>query len=86
VQLFLPDAAGRRPIYGDRAKFHHDPHWRDLALVYEYNRASVSGRSIRRGGRRSSQTCCGPPAGMDAGSPGPACRTVPARFRRAPPG
>jgi hypothetical protein len=31
----MPDAAGRRPVYGGTARF-QDPHWRDLVLFYEY--------------------------------------------------
>jgi hypothetical protein len=27
---------GRRPVYGDTAKFQNDPHWRDYILFYEY--------------------------------------------------
>jgi hypothetical protein len=34
--IFLRDAAGRRPVYGDIRKFQDDPHWRDLVLFYEY--------------------------------------------------
>jgi len=33
---FLRDASGRRPVYGDTAKFQNDPYWRDLLLFYEY--------------------------------------------------
>jgi len=33
---FLRDAQGRRPVYGQTAKFQEDPHWRDLILFYEY--------------------------------------------------
>ena len=36
IGLFLPDADGRRPVYGDAAKFQADPNWRDLVLFYEY--------------------------------------------------
>ncbi|HEV3004000.1 MAG TPA: glucosidase, partial [Pirellulales bacterium] len=36
TSLFLPDARGRRPCHGDDARFAGDPHWRDLALFYEY--------------------------------------------------
>ena len=36
IKLFLRDATGRRPAHGDRAKFHADPHWRDLVLFHEY--------------------------------------------------
>ncbi len=34
--LFLPDAQGRRPIHGDRARYASDPHFRDLVLFHEY--------------------------------------------------
>jgi len=34
--IFLRDAKGRRPVYGDSRKFQDDPHWRDLVLFYEY--------------------------------------------------
>ena len=33
---FLPDASGRRPVYGGTRKFQEDPHWRELILFYEY--------------------------------------------------
>jgi hypothetical protein len=33
---FLRDANGRRPVYGEMAKFQEDPHWRDLILFHEY--------------------------------------------------
>jgi len=36
ARLFVRDAAGRRPIYGDDARQQHDPHFRDLVLFYEY--------------------------------------------------
>jgi hypothetical protein len=36
VRIFLPDARGRRPVYGGTEVFHTDPHWRDLVLFYEY--------------------------------------------------
>ena len=36
VALFLPQADGRRPVYGGADIFHQDPHWRDLILFYEY--------------------------------------------------
>ena len=36
IKLFKRDADGRRPIYGDNAKFQHDPHWRDYLLFFEY--------------------------------------------------
>jgi len=34
--IFLPDARGHRPVYGDVTKFQQDPHWRDYVLFYEY--------------------------------------------------
>ena len=34
--IFLRGANGRRPVYGDTAKFQDDPHWRDHILFYEY--------------------------------------------------
>jgi hypothetical protein len=34
--IFLRDGQGRRPVYGNTAKFQSDPHWRDLLLFYEY--------------------------------------------------
>ncbi|HUL79264.1 MAG TPA: glucosidase [Vicinamibacteria bacterium] len=34
--IFLRDAKGRRPVYGDIRKFQEDRHWRDLILFYEY--------------------------------------------------
>jgi hypothetical protein len=36
VSIFLPDAKGRRPVYGGAEKFQTDPHWRDNLLFYEY--------------------------------------------------
>jgi hypothetical protein len=36
VGIFLPDADGRRPVYGGSTLFQEDPHWRDLVLFYEY--------------------------------------------------
>jgi hypothetical protein len=36
ISTFERDAAGRRPVFGDSAKFQNDPHWRDLLLFYEY--------------------------------------------------
>jgi len=35
-KIFLPDAHGRRPVYGSTRKFQDDPHWRNLILFYEY--------------------------------------------------
>jgi hypothetical protein len=34
--IFVPDANGRRPVYGGTEKFQTDPHWRDYVLFYEY--------------------------------------------------
>ena len=34
--LFLKDANGRRPVFGDSDVFQNDPHWRDHILFYEY--------------------------------------------------
>jgi hypothetical protein len=36
ARLFLPDAGGRRPVHGDRARYATDPHFRDLVLFHEY--------------------------------------------------
>ena len=36
LRLFLLDAQGRRPVYGENALFQHDPAWRDQILFYEY--------------------------------------------------
>ena len=36
VNIFLRDADGRRPFYGDVEYFQKDPHWRDYILFYEY--------------------------------------------------
>jgi hypothetical protein len=36
ARLFLPDARGRRPIHGDRARYAGDPYFRDLLLFHEY--------------------------------------------------
>src|SRR5262249_28320771 len=34
--LFLPDADGRRPVFGDDEKQQRDPHFKDHVLFYEY--------------------------------------------------
>jgi len=34
--FFLRGEDGRRPVHGGAEKFQSDPHWRDLALFYEY--------------------------------------------------
>lgn len=36
TQIFLPNAAGNRPVYGGSGKFQTDPHWREFILFYEY--------------------------------------------------
>src|SRR5262249_50552230 len=34
--IFLRQPDGRRPLYGDLARFQDDPHFRDLILFHEY--------------------------------------------------
>ena len=34
--IFLVDASGHRPVWGDTARFRDDPKWRDELLFYEY--------------------------------------------------
>src|SRR5262249_47185390 len=34
--IFLRGPDGRRPVFGNTAKFQNDPHWRDHILFYEY--------------------------------------------------
>jgi hypothetical protein len=36
TRIFLRDAGGRRPVYGENDTFQRNPHWRDLVLFYEY--------------------------------------------------
>ncbi len=36
TNVFLRGEDGRRPVYGETAKFQDDPHWRDYVLFYEY--------------------------------------------------
>lgn len=36
IQIFLPDASGRRPVYGGTEKFQTDPYWRNLITFSEY--------------------------------------------------
>jgi len=36
IGTFVKDSSGRRPVFGDAAKFQTDPHWRDNLLFYEY--------------------------------------------------
>ncbi|MBI4179587.1 glucosidase [bacterium] len=35
-RLFLPDKNGRRPCHGNETPYAKDPHWKNLALFYEY--------------------------------------------------
>jgi hypothetical protein len=36
TRIFQPDQIGRRACHGDDPRYSDDPHWRDLALFYEY--------------------------------------------------
>ncbi len=36
IATFTRGPDGRRPVFGDSAKFQDDPHWRDHLLFYEY--------------------------------------------------
>jgi len=36
INIFLPDADGRRPVYGGQDKFQTDPAWRNYIYFYEY--------------------------------------------------
>jgi len=36
INIFLKDASGRRPLYGNIEKFQTDPHWRDYIQFHEY--------------------------------------------------
>jgi hypothetical protein len=36
TRIFLKDASGRRPVFGDIATFQQDPHWRDYVPFHEY--------------------------------------------------
>ncbi len=36
VSIFMRGKDGRRPLYGESAKFQTDPHWKDHILFYEY--------------------------------------------------
>jgi hypothetical protein len=36
TRIFLVDEAGRRPVFGTRWLFQHDPNWRDLVPFHEY--------------------------------------------------
>jgi hypothetical protein len=50
--IFLQDEKRRRPVHGSDSRYHSDPHWRDLALFYEYfhgDNGSVVGASHQTG-------------------------------------
>jgi hypothetical protein len=34
--IFLEEASGDRPVYGNIKRFQNDPHWHDLILFHEY--------------------------------------------------
>ena len=36
TRIFLRDAEGCRPVFGGRALFNHDPHWREVVPFHEY--------------------------------------------------
>ena len=36
ASIFLPDAEGRRPVFGRQETFRSNPHWKDHLLFYEY--------------------------------------------------
>jgi hypothetical protein len=36
MRLFLRDASGKRPVFGDHRKLQDDPHWRDWIVFSEY--------------------------------------------------
>ena len=36
ISIFQRDENGRRPVHSDITPYHHDPHFRDLILFYEY--------------------------------------------------
>jgi hypothetical protein len=36
TRIFLQDSNGRRPVFGGRALFNEDPHWRDMVPFHEY--------------------------------------------------
>ena len=59
--IWLPDADGRRPVYGSIEKFQTDPEWRDLLLFHEYFHGDTGagiGASHQTGWTGSSRTCC----------------------------
>lgn len=36
ISIFLKDGNGKRPLYGNIAKFQEDPHWKNYILFHEY--------------------------------------------------
>ncbi|HMF93599.1 MAG TPA: hypothetical protein VKE96_04865, partial [Vicinamibacterales bacterium] len=36
TRIFLEDATGRRPVFGDNPRFQTDPNWHDLIPFHEY--------------------------------------------------
>jgi hypothetical protein len=36
THIFLQNAKGKRPVFGDTKRFQDDPHWRNNILFYEY--------------------------------------------------
>ena len=36
TSIFVPDADGRRPVYGGSERFQTDPNWKDMLQFYEY--------------------------------------------------
>jgi hypothetical protein len=36
ASIFVPDASGCRPCFGEDGRFAADPHWRELVLFHEY--------------------------------------------------
>jgi hypothetical protein len=36
THIFLQNAEGKRPVFGDTRRFQDDPHWRNNILFYEY--------------------------------------------------
>ena len=36
IRIFTRNESGKRPVYGETAKFQKDPYWKDLILFYEF--------------------------------------------------
>jgi hypothetical protein len=45
ARLFLPDAAGHRPVHDGHERYAQDPHWKSLVLFHEYFHADT-GRGL----------------------------------------